>query len=116
MNFVHTVPLVAISVGLWINKEPVIGFIVNPIVQQTYSARVGKGAFLNGEPIKVSGAQGIKLPLRNSKKIEHLSLMIFFVTELSEALIGTEMGTSTDPKKLSVVLKNLTTFLGKCHG
>ncbi|CAL8102200.1 unnamed protein product [Orchesella dallaii] len=93
MNFVHTFPLIAISIGLLIEKKPVIGVICNPVLGQSYTARLGQGAFLNGKPIKVSGQ-----------------------TELSKALLCTEFGTSTDIEKREVVLKNLTTFLARCHG
>jgi myo-inositol-1(or 4)-monophosphatase len=59
MNFVHSLPLIAISIALWIDKKPVIGIICNPILKQTYTARVGQGAFMNGNRIAVSGETGI---------------------------------------------------------
>jgi fructose-1,6-bisphosphatase/inositol monophosphatase family enzyme len=58
MNFVHSLPLIAISIGLLIDKKPVIGIICNPILKQTYTAKVGQGAFLNGNKINVSGETG----------------------------------------------------------
>lgn len=58
MNFVHSLPLIAISIGLLIEKKPVIGIICNPILKQTYTAKLGQGAFLNGKKINVSGETG----------------------------------------------------------
>lgn len=58
MNFVHKFPLVAISIGFYIKKVPVLAIIYNPILEQMFTARAGKGAYLNGEPIQVSGKQG----------------------------------------------------------
>lgn len=58
MNFVHSLPLVAISVGLLIKKVPVIGIIYNPLLDQMFTAKLGQGAFLNGHPIHVSAKEG----------------------------------------------------------
>lgn len=46
LNFVHTYPLVAVSIALLINKRPVIGIVYNPVLEQLYTARAGKGAYL----------------------------------------------------------------------
>ncbi|EYC12847.1 hypothetical protein Y032_0045g1120 [Ancylostoma ceylanicum] len=53
-NFVHRIPLVAICVGLAINKELRAGIVYNPITRELYLAQVGCGAFKNGFPIHVS--------------------------------------------------------------
>lgn len=53
-NFVNGVPHTAISVGVYKNKKPFIGVVYNPILDELYSAKVGEGAFLNGEKINVS--------------------------------------------------------------
>jgi myo-inositol-1(or 4)-monophosphatase len=46
-NFIHGYPFVAISIGLTINKVPVVGVIFNPLLNELYSAAQGQGAFLN---------------------------------------------------------------------
>ncbi|OQR75972.1 inositol monophosphatase 1-like, partial [Tropilaelaps mercedesae] len=51
-NFVHTFPMVAISVALAINKEVIIGIVYNPIIDLLYTARKGKGAFVNQSILK----------------------------------------------------------------
>ncbi|VDM58119.1 unnamed protein product, partial [Angiostrongylus costaricensis] len=53
-NFVHRIPIVAICVGLAINKELRAGIVYNPVTQELYFAQVGCGAFKNGFPIHVS--------------------------------------------------------------
>ncbi len=54
MNFVHSNPMVSISVCLAINKQLVIGIISLPVLGRLYSAIKGQGATMNGKPIKVS--------------------------------------------------------------
>jgi len=50
-NFVHGFPFICISIALLINKEPVIGVIFNPILNDLYTASKNGGAFLNGKPL-----------------------------------------------------------------
>ena len=53
MNFVHSNPMVSISVALAVNRKIVIGIVSLPLMNQVYSARRDKGAKMNGKPIKV---------------------------------------------------------------
>lgn len=53
-NFVNQLPHTCISVGVYKNKEPYIGIVYNPILDELYTAVVGEGAFLNGKRIEVS--------------------------------------------------------------
>jgi myo-inositol-1(or 4)-monophosphatase len=53
-NFVNGVPHTAISVGVYKNKKPYLAIVYNPILDELYTAKIGKGAFLNGKKIKVS--------------------------------------------------------------
>lgn len=53
-NFVNGVPHTAISVGVYKNKMPYIGVVYNPILDELYVAKSGKGAYLNGKKISVS--------------------------------------------------------------
>ncbi|XP_072932289.1 inositol monophosphatase 1 [Epargyreus clarus] len=93
MNFVHGFPHSCISLGLTINKEAVAGIIYNPIVNQLFTAKKGKGAFLNGRQIHVSQ-----------------------VKELRNALLSYEAGTSRDPEKVQCVLDNFKMITSKGHG
>lgn len=47
-------PLFAVSIGLEEAGEAVVGAIYNPLLDEMFSAEVGKGAWLNGSPIHVS--------------------------------------------------------------
>uniref|UniRef100_A0A1I7YA06 Inositol-1-monophosphatase n=1 Tax=Steinernema glaseri TaxID=37863 RepID=A0A1I7YA06_9BILA len=58
-NFVHRIPMVAICVGLAIKKELRAGIVYNPITNELFSAQVGRGAFRNGFPIKVSQTEAV---------------------------------------------------------
>ncbi|MBP9490048.1 MAG: inositol monophosphatase [Aliarcobacter sp.] len=53
-NFVNGVPHTAISVGVYKNKKPYLAVVYNPILDELYTAKIGKGAFLNGKKLKVS--------------------------------------------------------------
>ena len=54
MNFVHSNPLVTISVALAIDKKIVAGIVAAPCIGKTFTAIQGKGSQLNGKPIHVS--------------------------------------------------------------
>lgn len=53
-NFVNQVPHTCISVGVYKNKQPYMGVVYNPILEELYFAQTEGGAFLNGERIQVS--------------------------------------------------------------
>lgn len=93
MNFVHSFPHSCISIALFINKEPEIGIVYNPVLEQLFTARRGKGAFLNGKRIHVSGTN-----------------------KLGDALIMMEFGTNRDPQKLEVVASNQRNLMNQVHG
>jgi myo-inositol-1(or 4)-monophosphatase len=62
-NFVHQIPYVAISVGVITDNKLDFGVVYNPICDELYSAKVGKGAYLNGEKISVSTKTDLKKSL-----------------------------------------------------
>ncbi|KAK3110688.1 hypothetical protein LTR53_014775 [Teratosphaeriaceae sp. CCFEE 6253] len=47
VNFTHIFPMFCVSIGFILNGEPVVGVIVAPFLNQTFSACRGKGAWLN---------------------------------------------------------------------
>lgn len=53
-NFVHKIPNVAISIGLFKENRPSAGVVYNPIQEELYHAVRGEGAYCNGEPIGVT--------------------------------------------------------------
>lgn len=59
-NFAHSLPFFAVSVGLEIQRELVVGVVFNPILNELYEAVRGRGAFLNGRRIAVSRVETLK--------------------------------------------------------
>ena len=53
-NFLHSIPLFCISVGLERDGQMVAGVIFNPITDELYTAEKGKGAFLNDHRLRVA--------------------------------------------------------------
>jgi myo-inositol-1(or 4)-monophosphatase len=53
-NFVHKLPLFAVSIALLQDQDVMLGVIFNPMTEECFYAEKGKGAYLNGQPIKVS--------------------------------------------------------------
>ncbi len=54
VNFVHGIPQISVSVGLWDGDKPLAGVVYDPLREECFSAETGKGAHLNGRPIGVS--------------------------------------------------------------
>lgn len=63
MNFVHGYPQCAISVGLSVGKEIVIGVVCNPMMKQLFTAIKGRGSFLNGQKLMASKVEELKKAL-----------------------------------------------------
>ena len=60
VNYIHGIPLFAISIGLEIKGEIYLGIINNPVTNEIYYALNKQGAFLNGRKINVSKRGEIK--------------------------------------------------------
>ena len=96
-NFVHGFPFIGICVGLLVKKEPVLGIIYNPVLNEMYSAIKGKGAFLNDK----------KLPLIKNTPLK----------SLQESLFLTEYGYFLGQDTLDVKVGNAKTMLSfPVHG
>ena len=54
-NFVTGIPYFSVSIGVARRSEIILGVVYNPVVEEFYFAEKGGGAFLNDEPIRVSG-------------------------------------------------------------
>ncbi len=54
-NFLHGIPMFAISIGLERDGEIVAGMIHNPASGETFTTERGKGAYLDDRRIRVSG-------------------------------------------------------------
>jgi myo-inositol-1(or 4)-monophosphatase len=53
-NFVHGLPVVGVSVALVAEGRPVVGVVDAPMLGHVYWARLGGGAFCDGEPLRVA--------------------------------------------------------------
>lgn len=58
-NFVHRFPFFCVSIGLEVSGRLELGVIHAPRLGETFHAVRGEGAFLNGEPIRVSGTTAL---------------------------------------------------------
>ncbi|KAL8249087.1 hypothetical protein R6Q59_005955 [Mikania micrantha] len=89
-NFVHGFPFVCVCIGLTIKKVPVVGVVYNPIMNELFTAIDGNGAFLNGNPIKVSSQSA-----------------------LVTCLLTTEVGTKRDQATLDATTNRINSLLYK---
>jgi myo-inositol-1(or 4)-monophosphatase len=54
LNFTHGVPLYSVSIAVEVRGEVIAGVVYEPNLGELFTAERGKGAFLNGKPIRVS--------------------------------------------------------------
>ncbi|XP_018596508.1 inositol monophosphatase 2 isoform X2 [Scleropages formosus] len=93
-NFVHSFPMVAVSIGFAVKKELEFGVIYHCFEETLYTARKGHGAFCNGLRLQVSKEK-----------------------DVSKALILTEIGAKRDPETLALFLGNMEKLLrAPAHG
>lgn len=59
VNFAHGFPAFCVSIGLEVEGRIVLGVVYDPLHRELFEAEVGKGAFLNGERLCVSGTATI---------------------------------------------------------
>ncbi len=62
-NFLHSLPLFAVSVALEQDGQLVGGVIYNPAQEELYTAEKGKGAFLNDRRMRVAGRRDLDMCL-----------------------------------------------------
>lgn len=62
-NYVHSIPMCAISIGVWEGGKPVAGVVYNPVLDELFYAEAGKGASLNGVPLRVGDAKTLERSL-----------------------------------------------------
>lgn len=59
-NFIHSNPLTCVSIGLVVNKVPVLGVVYAPCYDEIYIAVRDRGAYLNGKRLQVTEAKRIQ--------------------------------------------------------
>ncbi|MGA3299141.1 MAG: inositol monophosphatase family protein, partial [Candidatus Acidiferrales bacterium] len=62
-NFAHGYPCFAVSIGLLLDGEPIVGVVFNPVSDELFSTMRGAGAFLNGKPVHVSTIEKLSTSL-----------------------------------------------------
>jgi myo-inositol-1(or 4)-monophosphatase len=58
-NFLCGMPLFAVNIALVRDGQPIAGVTHVPMMDETFWAELGSGAFLNGTPIRVSSREGM---------------------------------------------------------
>lgn len=56
-NFARHIPYFSTSIAVYHQGEPVFGLVANPVVDETFFAVKGQGAFLNDNPIQATAAE-----------------------------------------------------------
>ncbi|CAI5677186.1 inositol monophosphatase 1 isoform X2 [Oreochromis niloticus] len=87
-NFVHAFPFVAISIGFAINKQVEFGVVFSCVEDKMFTARRGKGAFCNGEPLQVSRQEAVE-----------------------QAMVATEFGSNRDTDVVNKIFQSLRNIL-----
>lgn len=59
VNFVHGIPQVSVSVGLWDGLTPLAGAVIDVTRGEVFSAAKGEGAHLGNDPIQVSSRENL---------------------------------------------------------
>ena len=96
-NFVHGFPFVCVSIGLVIKKEPMLGVIYNPILNEMYWGIKNKGSYMNNK----------KLPIINKTPIISLQKSLFII----------EFGIFFGQDKLDKIIDNIKKMLSiPSHG
>lgn len=62
-NFVHGIPHLGISIGVWEDGTPSLAVVYNPILDELFYAAKDQGAYLNGTKIKVSEQEKLQQSL-----------------------------------------------------
>lgn len=62
-NYAHGYPFFCTSIGYEVAGEITLGVVYNPIFKELFFARKGGGAYLNGDPIRVSAVSDLKKSL-----------------------------------------------------
>lgn len=85
-NFAHGFPVFCVSIGLARNNEVIAGVVFDPTRNELFAAERGRGATLNGEPIRTSKIRTLGESLLGTgfpSKKRHLNPNIYFYHQLT---------------------------------
>ncbi|KEQ96597.1 hypothetical protein AUEXF2481DRAFT_38865 [Aureobasidium subglaciale EXF-2481] len=94
-NFIHGYPYISISLGLAIDRKPVVGVIYNPFTKTLFSGVKGQGSFFS-DPFH----DHVKLPLKDPESLA-----------LDKALVAVEWGSDRAGHDYDIKVK---TFRNLC--
>lgn len=57
VNFAHGIPMFAVSIAFARDGEVILGVVYEPLRDECFTAERGRGAWLNGEPLRASSAR-----------------------------------------------------------
>ncbi len=60
VNFAHGIPMFSVSIAAAVNGEVVAGVVYQPLLNELFFAEKGKGAYLNGQSLRVSDIASIE--------------------------------------------------------
>lgn len=87
-NFVHRFPFVAVSIGFVVNKEMEFGVVYSCVEDKMYTGRKGRGAFCNGQKLRVSRQE-----------------------DITKSLLVTELGSLRTPEIVRIIFSNMEKLL-----
>ncbi|XP_019964995.1 inositol monophosphatase 1 [Paralichthys olivaceus] len=87
-NFVHAFPFVAVSIGFYVNKQSEFAVVYSCLEDKMFTARRGRGAFCNGEPLQVSDQEDVR-----------------------QSIIATEFGSNRDVEAVNKIFSSLRNIL-----
>lgn len=85
-NYAHGYPFFCTSIAYEVAGVVVCGVVYNPIFDELFFARIGEGAFLNGEPLRTSPTAnmlqsllvtGFPYDLSGSNNLDHFTAFLF---------------------------------------
>lgn len=94
-NYAHGYPHCSVSVALEYRGELVLGYVLDPMRDELFSAAKGAGAFLNGKKIRVSTAEKLEECLLATGFPYDLALRPYALS-LVERLLGRVQGIRRD--------------------
>jgi myo-inositol-1(or 4)-monophosphatase len=85
-NFVHGLEAVGVSIGLVVDGEPVVGVVHAPLLDRTYFARKGGGAFRDKRQIHVSARAPEQAIVATGFPFRHKELLPRYEPAFTKAL------------------------------
>jgi myo-inositol-1(or 4)-monophosphatase len=63
VNFAHQIPVFAVSIAAQSEGKVISGVVYQPLTHELFVAEIGKGAFLNGQKLRVSEVRTVEMAM-----------------------------------------------------